>query len=283
MLLALLETTLVLGLMAYALAPLLVIGLGDSPPFATTQPTSHPVISEDNIAPEAVALLEKLEQVPKQIPYIEARVVVTYTSVDPVPNANQKTGAMALDFSTLPPRFRLEFTSMTLESKRTDLSLVFAFDGKWFYEFDGTRKSLRKSQYVGSKIRTDPFLLGGGGPFLMPFGNKIADVLRFLKVSPIEGLDSSTAGLLLIPKDDDGLGSRFIRMELLVDRRTSLPRTIKYAKESFNEIIVIELSEYTFEKKRGDRAYSVVAGPGVSESITPLESTEPAASRQGGK
>ncbi len=139
-----------------------------------------------------------------------------------------------------PGRFRIHFdTKKQGEGKTPAAQCVedFVFDGSWLTIRKEEIKQMIKQQVAppGEKINA---LQLGQGPFLVPFGQKADNVLRFFNVStrPAQADDpANTNYLKLVARPDKKDQVKLEWAELWVAKDTGLP--IKIATKDLNENI----------------------------------------------
>ena len=149
-----------------------------------------------------------------------------------------------------PARFRIRFdTRQDNNGPRVKDVMDYAFDGYWMSIADHANKKLQQIQIAAPGEKVEPLRLGKG-PFPMPFGQKVDDVLEYF-VPATRAADPkdppNTRYLRLTPKPGKADQVNFTEVEQWVDRDTNLPVKL-VAKEKNNTV-----STVLFGKREGDK------------------------------
>ena len=199
---------------------------------------------------EAVmALLKALEAAGDQ--FTTVKTDITYTVVSPtLGDRETRVGYVLYDAAKgdKPARFRIHFdTRQDDDGPRVKNVMDYAFDGRqWMYIADHANKKLQQLQ---TPENVNPLRLGEG-PFPLPFGQKVDDVLEFFDAAtrdPLPADPPNTQYLKLTPKADKADKMNFTEIEEWVDNKTNLP--VKLVVREKNKTV----STVLFGKREGDK------------------------------
>jgi len=214
-------------------------------------PTTAPATAAPSA--EAMELLKALEAAGDKFTAIRADI--DYTVFNPTLGDKEiRTGDVlyAAAKGDTPARFRIHFKTRQDGDKATILpdQMEYAFDGSWFYIKDHNNKTIQQIQVAAPGEKVEPLRLGKG-PFPLPFGQKVDDVLEFFhpvtrdhdpKTDP-----PNTRYLKLTPKPGKADQVNFIEVEQWVDKDTNLP--VKLIAKEKNKTT----STVLFGKREGDK------------------------------
>jgi outer membrane lipoprotein-sorting protein len=201
--------------------------LSSAPATAASRPTD----------PRALQILRDLETAGEKYPTLEANVwYFVYKGM--VGDEELRTGRViiARGGEKAPDRFYMRFDTLKQGDGATIKNVIeYALDGQWLTEAKHAVKSLRHIHVAPAGEKVPLFRLGKG-PFPMPFGQKVADVLEHFDAfsRPIAKGDPNNTDyvrLVTLPKYKDELS--FLRLEMWMDRDTRLP--VKLVTEDKNK------------------------------------------------
>ena len=211
-----------------------------------------PAEEEWEISSEARDILMGLEEAGKKYATLKSDSV-TYTVTSPVTGDSEKrTGWVAFqretqtdDGTTIPTRFRITFDTLQLGSgKATRNKVDYIFDGQWLTIAKHKIKSMQRIQIAAEGEKIDALKIGQG-PFPIPFGQKVDDIVSLLEASTREPVDTdpeNTSYLKLIPRKNHKKDINFVRMEMWVDNDTMLPVKV-ISKDSNKSITTVEFEK----------------------------------------
>lgn len=183
-----------------------------------------------------------------------------------------------------PDKFRMHFDTLRMDEGRKLKSVVdYAFDGMWLSIAKHRIKELKKYQVAAQGQRVEPLRLGKG-PFPMPFGQNVEDIVKFFKVTQparkARKSDPTNADYLVFTT----LTARkkelsVIKLEQWIDRTTHLPVMITAYDKNKNKTTVIFSNVKTDVKF--DKSIFLIPRPrGWKISIEPLRKSPAAAPKR---
>jgi len=90
-------------------------------------------------------------------------------------------------------RFAVKFDRLFIGSVRRTEDKTYIFDGRWMMEKDGVEKFYQKKQVVGPGEHFDPLKVGEG-PFVLPIGQRKADIKQRYNVELLPAADGLQPG-----------------------------------------------------------------------------------------
>ena len=158
----------------------------------------------------------------------------------------QRTGYVKYQKRTAetPDKFRIHFETLRMDEGRKLKSVVdYAFDGMWMTVVKHRLKQVTRYQVAAKGERVQPLRLGKG-PFPLPFGQDVKDILEYFKVTQPKRKASGKD-----PKGADYLKFTTLRahrrdvnvvwIEQWIDRTTHLPVKIVAYDKSRNKTTVV--------------------------------------------
>ncbi len=235
------------------------------PTTVATRPTTSQPATSPAISPEAMKILQELEAAGKK--HATVRCEVDYRVDSRLTGDTElRTGYVAYrkESKKTPSKFRIHFETLKLgESKRTKNRVDYAFDGQWLSVAKHEIRQLTRYQVAAPGERVQPLRLGKG-PFPLPFGQKVADVIEFFDVKtrkPAKTDPPNTDYLKLTTKPMMRKKTGFRYMEMWVDCKTRLPAKLITRDKSRNKTTVtfskvqagikIDDKEFIMPRKRG--------------------------------
>ena len=207
-------------------------------------PTSQP-------SEAAMALLKDLEAAGEKFTAIKADIEYTVAN----PTLGDKETRMGYVLYTAargdkPARFRIRFDNRQENNgPRVKDVMDYAFDGEWMSIADHANKKLQQIQIAAPGETVEPLRLGKG-PFPLPFGQRVDDVLEFFDAAtrdPQKTDPPNTRYLKLTPKPGKTDQVNFTEVEQWVDKETNLP--VKLVAKEKNKTVTTVL----FGKRDGDK------------------------------
>ena len=245
---------------------------------ATTSAHTSATSSAPTATPKTLKILQQLEEAGVKHPRIAADVDFTVMNLE-AGDKRGRTGKVYYQGKTKTSRqkFRVAFKTLQqddgpLRSREVD----YAFSG----EFVTIRKAKIKhiTRYQIPPEQQDTPLRLGKGPFPMPFGQKVADVLKHFRVitrPPKKGDPKDTAYLKLVTRPSAAGAIDVAWIEMWVSRTTGLPVKIITEKKNGNLTTVI-FTKIKTPKKIADKVFDLPdPGPGWKVRVVPLKNQRP--------
>lgn len=208
----------------------------DAPP-AQTVPAPNPTDAA------ARAILDRQEKAGEN--YATLRMDVEYEVVNRMTGETEmRTGWVAYQKETKeqPTKFRVHFDTLRLENGPKMQNVVdYIFDGRFVTKDQYKTKTRTRWQVAAEGERVEAMKIGKG-PFPVPFGQKTADVLTHLQAvtrAPEAADPAGTDYLKLTPLPGKEKDVNFLRLEMWIDRKTSLPAKIVARDENKNVKTVV--------------------------------------------
>jgi len=180
----------------------------------------------------------------------------------------QRTGYVKFQKRTAktPDKFRMHFDTLSMDGGRKLKSVVdYAFDGMWLSIAKDRIKQLTKYQVAAPGQRVEPLRLGKG-PFPMPFGQSVEDIVKFFIVTQparkARKSDPPNADYVVFTtRKERKKDLNVTKIEQWIDKTTHLPIMISAYDKSKNKTTVIftkvktdvtfETSIFALAQKRG--------------------------------
>ncbi len=245
---------------------------------ATTSTPASATSSAPVVDPKALDILQQLEQAGLKYPRITADLDFTVLNLE-AGDRRRRTGKIYYQSKTKTSRqkFRIAFKTLQQDDGPvTSREVDYAFDG----EFMTIRKAKIKQmeRYQIPPEQQDAPLRLGKGPFPMPFGQKVADVIKHFRVitrPPKKGDPKDTAYLKLITRPSAAGAVDVAWMEMWVSRTSGLPVKIITENKSGNLTTVI-FTKIETPKKIADKVFDLPhPGPGWKVRVVPLKNQRP--------
>ena len=190
---------------------------------AASQPTTGPASTADA---KVMATLKALEATGRNLT-AKADIDYTVRSVT-LGDKEVRTGFVLYDAAKgdRSARFRIHFdTRKEGDGPAVKDLLDYAFDGYWMSIARHAEKKLQQIQVAAQGQKVEPLRLGKG-PFPIPFGQKVDDVLEFFDVTtrePKSDDPANTIYLKLVLKPGKANQSNFTEIEEWIDKDLNLP------------------------------------------------------------
>ncbi len=216
-------------------------------PAAKPAPESQPATaSAPAIDPAAMTILRQLETAGDKNTTIRANVTLTATD-RLTGDSEQRTGWLVYrraDANT-PSGFRVHYDTRRLGKGRPIKDKEdWAFDGRMLTVIKHRIKDVIRYQIVAEGEKADPMRLGKG-PFLVPFGQKVDDVLKFYVPTTRElrkGEPAGTKYLELRVRRDRYKDVDLTRVEMWIDAKTHLPVKLT-TRDKKKKITTVEMKD----------------------------------------
>jgi outer membrane lipoprotein-sorting protein len=216
----------------------------DKPPAPAEKPAPPaakpaPAEAVTDVSPEAMAILNRLEQAGDR--YTTLTAEVTYTVEQRLTgDIETRTGTVAFQQKTAeqPAKFRIDFETLQLGRRGPvrKQKLLYLFDGMWLTIAKYNIKQLTRVQ-VAAKGEAVQALRIGKGPFPVPFGQKADDIASLCEVATRPTKPSEpkeTDYLLIVPRKKNVDQLNFTKLEMWIDQKTDLPVKIVSRDKSKN-------------------------------------------------
>ncbi len=252
------------------------VACGQNKPAPAAKPAPKPAARPANAPSAAIMkILTALEAAGAKHATIQADVDYRIDR-DLTGETEQRTGYVKYQRRTKrsPDKFRVHFDTLRMDEGRKLKSVQdFAFDGMWLCVAKHREKRLIKYQVAAVGQRVEPLRLGKG-PFPLPFGQSVKDILTYFRVtqparkarkSDPPNADRLVFTTLATRKKDLNV----VRIEQWIDRTTHLPVKVTALDKSENTTTV------TFTNTKSgiefDRDIFHISLPrGWTQSIKPL-------------
>jgi hypothetical protein len=211
---------------------------------SVSRPTEAATAPTQETSPEAMRILQALEEADDAYPLLRAeldyRIDMTLTG-----DTEARTGWVAFRSAAndVPAKFRIHFETLQQgERSKIRARVDYAFDGgQWMSEAKHRIKQLTHYQVAAKGEKVDLYRLGKG-PFPMPFGQRVDDVLKYFEVTTRalrETDPKNTEYLKLVTRRNRRRETTFREMQLWVDRDTHLPVRLTTRDKSRNVTTVV--------------------------------------------
>ncbi|MFP4054931.1 MAG: LolA family protein [Phycisphaerae bacterium] len=215
-------------LLAAALAMVTATGLADD---TTTTRPSDPNATASKLPDVEPGVRRILEAMEKAAGYKNIRAELTYKVYDRLEGSSETRSGWVIHKpadpdANAPAKFAIHFETLQRDKKpRVRERIDYAFDGRWLTVAKEKVKQVHRIQVAGKNQRIEPMRLGRG-PFPMPFGQKVDDMLRFFDIStrdPRSTDPNGTAYLELVTRPEMRPYVNFLKLEMWLDRKTNRP------------------------------------------------------------
>lgn len=229
--------------------------------------------------PEAMELLELLESAGQR--YQSLRADLSYhVLMKQLGDQELRKGYVAYlnPQGDEPGKFRVHFDSLRLgEGKPIKEVEDYAFDGHYLVMAKHKIKEMTFVQVTAEGERAQPMKLGEG-PFPLPFGQNVQDVLTRFDATT-KGATEGPAGtryLRLVPKPEQAEQASFTRLEMWIDPQTALPARLVSEDPSRN-VTTVDFTNIKTDPKLEDNTFDIKwgqFGAGWQRDIRRLEDME---------
>ena len=199
----------------------------EKPALPVEKPATQPV--KPVVDPAALKILDRLEAAGEKYTTLQSDVVMNIRS--PLTgDVTERTGSVAYqkgnEKEKEPSKFRISFQTLQQgDDPKMKEKIDYIFDGQYLTEDNYKLKTRTRYQLAAKGEKIEPLKIGQG-PFPMPFGQKTADMLKYLipvtrkttKKDP-----KNTDYIKLLPNKQNTDRVNFVRMEMWIDKKTNLP------------------------------------------------------------
>ncbi len=216
-----------------ALLALAAVASAQAGPATGPAPTTAPKVGEVEMK-----ILQALEKAGDRHRTIRAEIA--YEVINRMLGDREARGgwvAYSKGDANSPTRFRVTFNTLRLGAGRPmKVQVDYAFDGRWLSVAKHKTKTLTMYQLAAKGDRVEPLRIGKG-PFPVPFGQTVDDVLRYFvptarRVRP--GAPENTVYMRLDPRPEHVKTLPTTRLELWIHRTTHLPVRIRSRDKNKN-------------------------------------------------
>ena len=186
-------------------------------PCPTTLPSVDPAVSEI------------LSQMEKAADYRNIRSDLTYQVYDRLEGSTEtRTGWVIHQPAdgNAPGQFAVHFETLQRDKKpKVRERIDYAFNGQWLTIAKEKVKQVHRVQVAGKGEQIEPMRLGRG-PFPMPFGQSVPDMVRFFEISTRDASSSDPNGtvyLELVTRPAKRAHVNFLKLEMWLDTKTHRP------------------------------------------------------------
>ena len=234
---------------------------------------------QEKPSPEAMKLLERLEQAGKDYKTTEA--AIDYLVEDILTgDREQRTGWVAFRKGQKdhPDKFRVTFETLKLgEGKPVKDQVDYAFDGQVLTVAKHRIKQMTRYTVAAPGEKVEPMKLGRG-PFPLPFGQTVQDMLAFFKVQtrpdgkapgPDEPKDADY--LLLTTRLDKRKQTNMDKAEMWIDRKTGLPVRIVSRENKTKKVTTLNFTDVKINRELTDNTFLLPKPPGWQLTVEKFE------------
>jgi len=228
-------------------------------PTTASAPASQPAQAD----PQALAILQMLQDAGARYQGLRADLVYTVV-MRQLGDSEQRRGYVAYRYAAgeQPSMFRVHFDSLKLgEGAARKEAVDYAFDG---YDFIIAKHKIKEMTFLQVAVRGQPAqpMKFGEGPFPLPFGQKVADVLARCDAFTDGATQAGPPGTLylrLAPRSDQADQVGFVRLEMWVDPKTALPVQLVSEDPSKN-ITTVEFTKIQIDPELPARTFRMEQG-----------------------
>jgi hypothetical protein len=236
-----------------------------------TAPTSAPAV-----APAVMKILKGLEAAGRT--YATIRATADYEVVNrSLGDSEARTGWVAYrgadPNAKAPAKFHIRFETLKLGAgRKIRARREFIFDGEWLADLNHRTKAITLFQLAAKGQPIQPLRIGKG-PFPLPFGQKVADVLEHFECStrpPTQYDPNDTVFLRLTRRPKHAKTVAAERVDLWIDRKTHLPVKVKSRDDSRN-ITTVVFKDVRTNRKEDEKLFVIPKKPGWQRVVRPLK------------
>jgi outer membrane lipoprotein-sorting protein len=275
------------------------LGFAQQPEPAPEKTENEKTAEPEQIAPEAIEILQRLQKVPKKYRTFQAEML--QASQNRLEGTVEYRWGSFLAFSgkdeeTEAPiyKFAASFKVVAQEDEpRSQDRKDYTFDGKWGTMVLHKAKQIKRYRTPAGNEPQDIFRIGEG-PFLLPIGQDVQEVVktfevhlqrpRFAKIlSRFDREDVKTDApaetdyLLLATRPEYKEKVNLVMVEIWVDRKTDLPLQIISYKGDFaglrgvKEVKLLRFKDFKVDQEISQDVFSPPNRPGWKVDIMPLK------------
>lgn len=242
-----------------------------------TAPQAEPV--QDKPSPEAMKLLERLEKAGQEHRTVESKI--DYLVEDILTgDREQRTGWVAFRKGQKddPDKFRVTFETLKLgEGKPAKEQVDYAFDGQVLTIAKHRIKQMTRIGVAAPGQKVEPMKLGRG-PFPLPFGQTVADMLAFFKAETrpagkAAGADEPKDAdyLLLTTRLDKRKETNMDKAEMWIDRKTGLPVRIVSRENKSKKVTTLNFTDVKTNVELADSIFLLPKPAGWQLTVEKFE------------
>ncbi len=173
-------------------------------------------------------------------------------------------------------KFRVHFDTLRQGKGRTVKDqLDYAFDGRWLTVVKHRIKQITRYEMVPKGEKGQSLRLGKG-PFPLPFGQEVDDVMKFFVPTTRDlrdGEPKDTDYLKLVPRPEYLDSMNFTRLEMWLSRKRFLPVKI-ISRDKSKNITTVTLKNIKTPKSFPDKMFLLPRKAGWTYTVKPLDPTE---------
>ena len=243
---------------------------------AASPPASAPA-TQPAVPPAVMEVLKDLESAGTKYDTIRANVDYQVTNPE-LGDSSQQTGWVAYQRAGVgepnsPAKFRITFETLKqgagpATKARTD----WIFDGQWLAHLDHRTTTITEYQLAAKGQRVEPLRIGKG-PFPLPFGQKVKDVLEHFTAStrPASPYDpKGTVYLRLVVRPEHAKSLNVTKLDLWMDKATRLPVKMRSWDANGYEKTVVLTNTQT-NRPQDAAAFAIPRKEGWQRTVQPLE------------
>ncbi len=260
-------------------------------PAAQTQPAQEPpqgpqpvAVAKDDApreatSPEAMKLLDRLEKAGREHKTVEA--TIDYLVEDILTgDREQRTGWVAFRKGPKddPDNFRVSFQTLKLgEGKPVKDQVDYAFDGQVLTVAKHRIKQMTRYTVAAPGEKVEAMKLGRG-PFPLPFGQTVEDMLGFFKVETRPAGKTAATDepqdadyLLLITRLAKRKQTNMDKAEMWIDRKTGLPVRIVSRENKTKKVTTLNFGEIKTNQELSVETFLLPKPPGWNLTVEKFE------------
>ncbi len=260
-------------------------------PAAQTQPAQEPPQGPRPVAaakddaphekpsPEAMKLLDRLEKAGREHKTVEA--TIDYLVEDMLTgDREQRTGWVAFRKGQKddPDNFRVCFQTLKLgEGGSAKVQVDYAFDGQVLTVAKHRIKQMTRYSVAAPGEKVEAMKLGRG-PFPLPFGQTVEDMLAFFKAetrpagkSPAAEEPQDADYLLLTTRLDKRKQTNMDKAEMWIDRKTGLPVRIVSRENKTKKVTTLNFGEIKTNRELSAETFLLPKPPGWNLTVEKFE------------
>lgn len=246
---------------------------------ASAPTTTQPTPQANDVTPETLQWLDKLEAQSKQTRTLTADI--RYDREQGLLGDRQRRFGKLVYESGPPARYAIHFRRVLVDKRADEQNRWYIFDGRWMVEKLEDQKQFFAHELVapGSPAERSNPLAMGEGPFAVPIGAEKDRLLRRYSVSvqlpEVATKDEPANSVRLTLKPRPGQRNNFTTIDFWYDRSTLAPLQARTEDESENVSLIVLSNVKTNENIDASlmdtRAPSALGQSGWREEIRPWE------------
>lgn len=261
-----------------------VLGLLASCAIADPPPAVAPSQPLPPVDPQVDAILTRLEA--RTVTDLKARLVWEIQH-DVQMNADNpevitRKGEISYKDARPVPKFYVKFTERVSGGRKQKQEEEHLFDGRWYTELNSAAKTVTRREMRRADDPRNPFKLGDGGTFPVPFGQEKQEILREFEVrlEPAgSGDPKNTDHLVLTPHKWSRMSDDYQSLDFWVQRggaEDGLPVKVRMAKLDGNgrldSYVTVTFGEAKLDRGLSDNVFRINTPLGYQLIEEPLVS-----------